>query len=157
MATVEPAAVRTIVVGVDGSVNSRVAVEWAARLAAGLRARVVAVHALGLLEHLDPGAEPAPSVAHLEEIEELFSRDWCEPLRTLGVEHRRELRYGPPVQTLIDAADRDEADLLVVGSRGCGGSSALLLGSTSSRLANASTRPVLIVPLPDAGRAVGLE
>lgn len=148
MTTDEAAAIRVIVVGVDGSVNSRAAVEWAARLAAGLQAKVVAVHALGLLEHLDPDAAPAPSVAHLDEIDDLFAREWCEPLSTLGVEHRRELLYGPPVQTLIDAADREGADLLVVGSRGCGGSSALLLGSTSSRLANSSSRPVLIVPLP---------
>ncbi len=151
MAPSEPAAVRAIVVGVDGSANSRAAVEWAARLAAGLGAEVVAVHALGLLERLDPGEEPAPAEGHLERIEELFSRDWCEPLRTAGVAHRRELRYGPPVQTLLDAAEADGADLLVVGSRGCGGSSALLLGSTSSRLANSSVRPVLIVPLTVAG------
>lgn len=152
MAAENPEPVSTIVVGVDGSDNSRVAVEWAARLAAGLGARVVAVHALGLLERLEPGAAPAPAEAHRAEIEQLFAEDWCEPLLAAGVEHRGDLRYGPPVQVMLDAAEEAGADMVVVGSRGRGASnSALLLGSTSSRLANTSPRPVLIVPLPGPG------
>jgi nucleotide-binding universal stress UspA family protein len=42
---------KTIVVGVDGSADSRRAVEWAGDLAEENGARVVAVHAVGLLEH----------------------------------------------------------------------------------------------------------
>ncbi|HET9075842.1 MAG TPA: universal stress protein [Acidimicrobiales bacterium] len=144
-----PAAITTIVVGVDGSPNSRAATEWAAGLAARLGAVVVAVHALGLLEQMEPGAQPQPAEAHVPEIDRMFSEEWCAPLAGAGVAHRREMRYGPPVQVLLEAAEDENADLLVVGSRGCGGPSALLLGSTSSRLANASGRPVVIVPLPE--------
>ena len=48
-------ALKTVLVAVDGSENSRVAVEWAAELAASIGASVVAVHACGLLESLGSG------------------------------------------------------------------------------------------------------
>ncbi len=148
MPSAEPGGFNRVVVGIDGSSNSRAAAQWAARLAGALGAEVVAVHALGLLERLEPGSEPEPAEGHLTEIESLFANDWCAPLAEAGVKHRREMRYGPPVQVILEVADTENADLVVVGSRGLGGPSALLLGSTSSRLANSSRRPVVIVPLP---------
>ena len=148
MPSAEPAPIRRIVVGVDGSPNSRAAAGWAARLAVAVEAEVVAVHALGLLERLSPESEPEPAESMVPEIQAVFASEWCAPLIDAGATHRREMRYGPPVQVLLDVAEAEDADLVVVGSRGLGGASALLLGSTSSRLANSSTRPVLIVPLP---------
>ncbi len=80
---------RTIVVGVDGSPDSRRAVEWAADLAAETGARVVAVHAVGLLEHEsgDPtGAHLAPDLDR-----------WTAGLDVLGAERvERRLVAGDP-------------------------------------------------------------
>jgi nucleotide-binding universal stress UspA family protein len=56
------------------------------------------------------------------------------------------LRDGHPVQVLLDVADDVDADMIVVGSRGFGGFPQMLLGSTSTQLAQHSRRPVLIVP-----------
>ena len=50
-----------LVVGVDASAESLAAVEWALRLAEDLRRRVVAVHAVGLLE--GNSLRPHPDVA----------------------------------------------------------------------------------------------
>ena len=148
MPSAASAPIRRIVIGVDGSPNSRLAAAWAARLATAAGAEVVAVHALGLLERLGRGSDPEPVENLVPEIQELFANEWCAPLSEAGAACRRELRFGPPVQVLLDVAEAEDADLIVVGSRGLGGASALLLGSTSSRLANSSSRPVLIVPLP---------
>ena len=52
---------------------------------------------------------------------------------------------------LLAAADEEDADLIVVGSRGLGGFPQLLLGSTSTQLAQHSSRPVTIVPSGAAG------
>jgi nucleotide-binding universal stress UspA family protein len=49
---------------------------------------------------------------------------------------------------LLEVADEVDADLIAVGSRGLGGFPELLLGSTSTQLAQHSRRPVLIVPHP---------
>jgi nucleotide-binding universal stress UspA family protein len=131
--------VKTIVVGVDGSADSGRAVEWAAAFAADTGARVVAVHAVGLLEH-EPGD---PAGAHLApELDR-----WTAALDTLGPERvDRRLVAGDPVGALTTAAREAGADLLVVGARGVGGHPVASLGSTSLHLAEAGGVPHLIVP-----------
>jgi nucleotide-binding universal stress UspA family protein len=138
---------KRIVVGVDGSPNSRAAVEWAAGMAAATNAEVVAVHAIGLLERLhDEHDEAVPTQPHREEIGQLFETVWCAPLDRAGVRSRRLVRDGSPVGALLAAAEEENADLIVVGSRGLGGYPELLLGSTSTQVAQHASRPVTIVP-----------
>jgi nucleotide-binding universal stress UspA family protein len=131
--------VKTIVVGVDGSADSRHAVAWAAQLADETGARVVAVHAVGLLEHQpgDPvGAHLAPELDR-----------WTAALDGLGPEQvERRLVAGDPVGALTTAARETGADLLVVGSRGAGAHAGASLGSTSLHLAEASGVVLVIVP-----------
>jgi nucleotide-binding universal stress UspA family protein len=136
-----------IIVAVDGSENSLVALRWAVDLASAVHAEVVAVHALGLLEQLDVG-EPVPSQPNREDIQRQFEVTWCEPLEQAGVACRRVLRDGNPVTVLLDVAEEEDADLVVLGSRGLGGYPEALLGSTSTQVAQRSTRPVTIVPGP---------
>jgi nucleotide-binding universal stress UspA family protein len=136
-----------IVVGVDGSQNAQRALDWAILLAGRFGAEIVAVHAVGLLTNLGDSA-PVPSHSHLEELRAKFESEWCASLKASDVPHRLECLDGPPVRVLIDAARREQADVIVVGSRGEGGFSELLLGSTSHQVAEHSDRPVLIVP-PD--------
>lgn len=141
--------IRRILVGTDGSDNARRASSWAAALAAACDAEVVAVHCLGLLFH-PSASDVEPAQPHRDEITALLDGEWTAPLRDAGVRHRTELRDGSPVSVLLAAADDVDADLVVVGSRGVGGFPGLLLGSTSTQLAQHSTRPVLIVPPGDA-------
>lgn len=131
--------VKTIVVGVDGSHDSRVAVEWAARLASDVGARVVAVHAVGLLEHErgDPGG------SHLQPALESWTAA-LEPLAADQVERR--LVAGDPVGAIREAVADCSADLVVVGARGIGSRGAARLGSTSLRLAEGCGCPLVIVP-----------
>lgn len=134
-----------IVVGVDGSENSRRALEWAIDLGSQFSAMVIAVHAVGLLSRVDKG--PAvPSHSHLSEVHRLFSEDWCQPLTASGLEQKLLCLDGPPAPVLLGAADDESADLIVVGSRGVGGFAELLLGSTSHHVVEHSTRPVLVIP-----------
>ncbi len=57
---------------------------------------------------------------------------------------------GPVWQELIAAAKAENAEVIVMGSRGFGEMKALLLGSTSSAVAHHSKLPVLIVPPGEA-------
>lgn len=133
--------ISTILVGVDGSDNSDRALRWAAELGSELGAGLVAVHAVGLLEHGEP-VQPL-----LGEIERRFAEDWCRPALQAGIAVKRELRNGSPVQVLLDVARDDEADLIVLGSRGeQRPASFSVLGSTSHEVANRSTVAVVIVP-----------
>lgn len=57
--------------------------------------------------------------------------------------------YGRPEAEIALAADRMEANLLVIGTRGQGHGRSLMLGSVSRRVIEASSCPVLVVPPPD--------
>lgn len=137
--------IERIVVGVDGSDNASRAVQWAADLATRIGARVVAVHALGLLFHGEDGAT-MPAQPMREHIEAKLGNEWCAPLVAAGVDHECRVVDGPPVMVLLSVADEVEADLIVMGSRGLGGFPELLLGSTSTQVAQLAHRPVTIIP-----------
>jgi nucleotide-binding universal stress UspA family protein len=141
-----------IIVGVDGSPNSLAAVQWAADLAGVLQSKVVAVHALGLLEHLSPDGEPVPVEQHQQEIRDLLDHRWTAPLASAALAYEVEVRYGPPVQVLLQTAEDENADLIVVGTRGASGASHIRLGSTSSQLTEQSTRPVAVIPIRAGSR-----
>ncbi len=134
-----------ILVAVDGSPPSARAVAWSAGLSQVTGAEVIAVHALGLLEQ-DPEGNLVPAQPHRHEIQERFESIWCEPLRTAGVSHRFLLRDGEPVSVVLAVATDEAVDLVVLGSRGLGGCPDLLLGSTSTQVAQRAIVPVTIIP-----------
>jgi len=135
----------TIVAGVDGSPTSQEALRWAAALARVLGAEVVAVHAVGLIERADDVAASA----------------WSAALVDGGVAHRIDVEDGDAVEVLLQAAEREHAALLVVGSRGTGDRPELAIGSTSLRLLQAGRIPALVVPDgtggPDDGGRISLH
>jgi len=63
---------------------------------------------------------------------------------TTGIDITPVVEEGPSARVLIDAAN--DAELLVVGTRGRGGFQGLLLGSVSQQCAQGSPCPVVIVP-----------
>ena len=127
-----------IVVGLDASPNARRAAEWAAGLAQNTGAHVVAVHALGLLTPDDHGGA-VPSHGLRATLAAKLEGEWCAPFAEAGVTPECLVLDGSPVSV-------QHADLIVVGSRGMGGFPELLLGSTSTQVAQHSKCPVLIVP-----------
>lgn len=58
---------------------------------------------------------------------------------------------GIAAERLADLADEEEADMIVVGSRGRGAFKAAFLGSVSRDLIGVARRPVLVVPKVDRG------
>src|SRR3546814_15314534 len=88
-------------------------------MAAAADAEVVAVHALGLLEHID-GDEVVPAYPNRHEIERRFHSDWTAPLDGTGLRVRRILRDGEASSVVLAGAEEESADLIVVGKRGIG-------------------------------------
>lgn len=139
-----PVRLDTIVVGVDGSEHAARALAFAASLAVRSHGRIIAVHAAA------PGGMVDPSVAPLavdgRSLPELLE-GWCEPLHERGLEdHESVVAEGDPRTALLEVAEERGADLLVIGSRGLGPVSRLLLGSVSSSIVQHSTVPVAVVP-----------
>jgi nucleotide-binding universal stress UspA family protein len=133
--------IERIVVGVDGSVNSLAALVWAGDLARALDAEVVVVHGIGLRE-----SEAFRDEGSHELLERELREVWCAPLAASGVRHRALLIDGDPVGVLLRTASDVVADLVVVGCRGVGDDSALMLGSTSAQVTQRSDVPVVVVP-----------
>jgi nucleotide-binding universal stress UspA family protein len=55
------------------------------------------------------------------------------------------LEEGRPSAKIVSVAEKDGVDLIVMGSRGIGGITGWILGSTSRRVAESCTKPILIV------------
>jgi nucleotide-binding universal stress UspA family protein len=138
----------TIVVGVDGSEGSEVALRWALREARLRGAKVRVVHAWSY-----PEVSTYHQAVHMLEIP--FAEDAARLLDRVvgtasseaeGLELEKLVVEGEGAPSLVEAA-RD-ASMLVVGSRGLGGFVGLLLGSVSQQCAHHATCPVVIIP-PD--------
>ncbi|MET0713939.1 MAG: universal stress protein [Mycetocola sp.] len=140
-----------IVVGVDGSESSVKALREARRLADALGAPLEAVavwqqsHSMYDFYQSQSGWTPE------KDIEKLL-RDAADA--AFGSDHpsrfTMSMLQGPPAKALIRHSAG--AEMLVLGSRGHGGFSGLLLGSVSSACVAHATCPVLIVHNKDQVR-----
>ena len=139
-----------IVVGVDGSRHSERSLEWAMKEAAlrQVPLTVVAVHPVatsgwtkaGMSFPADAADEERARAAAQEEVDKVASEVGGQ--RPPSVTVRAE--SGVPAEVLINASKG--ADMLVVGSRGSGGFSRLLMGSVSNQVAHHAACPVVIIP-----------
>jgi nucleotide-binding universal stress UspA family protein len=141
---------RRIIVGIDGSPQSRHALEWAATEARE-GDQIDAVHAYGSgLAWIDVGSDAqALIVARSAELakETLHGAIEAAALPAeLSVRINPVVVEGEPARVLVELAEH--AELLVVGTRGRGGFAGLLLGSVSQRCAERSPCPVVVVPSP---------
>jgi len=133
----------TILVGVDGSSNSAVAAAWAAETGQRMNMSVRAVTAWTLLPP-DSGYGFNDPVS---EMHEAAADDTSRFLREAGLDGIEVLAVrGPAAEALLETADSLDASVLVVGTRGLGPLSGLLLGSVSRRLLFRTRRPLVVVP-----------
>ena len=139
-----------IVVGVDGSEGSKHALAWAAEEARLRHAPLAVVLAWQLPATFDTGAAWVHMSSEvIDDVRKLAQQrldDVCSELASLleGVDVDRRVVEGATAPALIEAAEN--ADLLVVGTRGHGGFAGLLLGSVSQQCAHHSPCPIVIIP-----------
>ncbi len=133
-----------IAVGVDGSACGEAAVTWAVEEALRCGAELILVHGWTYPYHT-----PRSTNAAARDDMKLDAMRTLEATARIVKEHAPSLRCHSiiseqsPAKAIIDAAK--EADLLVVGSRGHGGFTALLLGSVSRTVLQHSPVPVAVV------------
>ncbi|MFE8991414.1 universal stress protein [Streptomyces collinus] len=138
---------KPVVVGVDGSASSLDAVGAASHEAAIRGAELRLVHAFGRSSsHLPAGGPPwNPAGSGVRELLDgtLAAAERRARAVAPQVGISRDVTVGEPL-VVLEIASRT-ASLVVVGSRGLGAFSSLLLGSTSGHLAAHGRCPVLVV------------
>ena len=143
-----------IIVGVDGSGHSQRALEWAVREAAirHVPLTVLTVHEAVRGYYSGLAVYPEDPV-QTEEARVAAQAETDKVLAGLEGPHPESVTvkavHGFPVEELISASQ--DAGMIVLGSRGAGGFTRLMLGSTAGQVAQHTHCPVLIVPPEDRG------
>jgi nucleotide-binding universal stress UspA family protein len=141
-----------IIVGVDGSGHSQRALEWAMKEAAvrHLPLSVLTVHP-SIVGYFG-GVVTSPQDLELtEQVQSAVKAEADKVLAGLDGAHPESVTvkavHGFPVEELVNASK--EADLIVLGSRGVGGFTRLMLGSTAGQVVQHAHCPITIVPPED--------
>ena len=134
---------RVVLAAVDFSESSRTALTFAARLARHADARLHVIHAQ---DPLLANAARATGV-DIDAETRLELSAFMQSARPAGDwSPFQEVADGPAVSVLCDAADRENADVIVVGAHGMSGIGRLMFGSTTEGVLRGADHSVLVVP-----------
>jgi nucleotide-binding universal stress UspA family protein len=150
---------KKILVAFDGSEASKHALDHAVSIAELTKAEV---HIISVVPRVmmpvfpDEGFGAAPVTAaqdmsdYQERMKAVYGKSLEEAEKDIQ-SHYPELKVeiqlmeGRPSATIVDVAENNNMDLIVIGSRGLGGITGWILGSTSRRIVESCTKPVLVV------------
>jgi nucleotide-binding universal stress UspA family protein len=140
--------VRVILVPLDFSKHADSIVEWAAHLAEEHQSSVVLLHAYHLpveFQQVEGSYLPADFWNSIKDEAKDQLSLYGDRLRQRGLQVEELTREGYPATVIEEEAERLNADLIVIGSRGRSGLKHLLLGSIAERVVQKSPCPVLTV------------
>jgi nucleotide-binding universal stress UspA family protein len=143
-----------MLVAIDGSESATKALDYALSLAEKCDAEVLIVSVVPPVESFMPRfsltAPPIHYSLFIDEVEKRLKTVLSDTL-TEAKEKRPKMTIsirllkGRPANTIVQTAQEEGFDIIVVGSRGLSGMGELVLGSVSDRVADLATCPVLIV------------
>jgi nucleotide-binding universal stress UspA family protein len=149
---------KKILVAFDGSEPSKHALDYAADMAfqcKGILIILTVVPRVNVPVYPDEsGGSPVVFgqdwTGYQDRLKDVYQKSLLEAVKDIK-ENFPELEVvdflleGRPSATIIEESERNKVDLIVLGSRGLGGISGWILGSTSRRVVESCTKPVLIV------------
>ena len=136
---------QTVVLATDLSPTSEAATTAALDLASSIGARLLAVSVV------DPGSLRVPGGRYLARVDQVraererFAQELVTRGRSMGVAVDFLVWEGDPGEAIIDAAQAESADMIVVGSHGRGAVGRFLIGSVSDHVVRNASCPVLVV------------
>lgn len=139
---------KNILVPIDGSEQSNLALNFAMDLAKKYSAKVTLLHVAQ--QYFQEPIFPKLSTRNTADIEDahrqLLSKMFDEAKKMDSeVKVSKKLLFGRPADKIIETSKKEGIDLIVIGSRGLGGIKEFLLGSVSDRVADRANCQVLIV------------
>ncbi len=140
--------VKRILVPLDFSSHSEAVIEWAAHLAEEHAAQILLLHAYHLpleFQQLEGAYLPPDFWTNVKKEAQQTIERHAEALRKRGLGVETLVREGYAATVIEEEAERQHADLIVIGTRGLSGLKHLLLGSVAERVVQKSPCPVLTV------------
>jgi len=143
-----------ILVAIDGSEPSMDAAKYAIEIARKDNASLIGLTVLDLSKprYLTASFIAAPTYG-LRELQGLKERaqKWLDNVATLA--HKSNIQFKSEIiedslsveSSILDYAENENIDLIVIGTRGMSGFKKMLLGSVASKIVSYSSRPVLVV------------
>ena len=139
---------KKLVVAYDGSHNSENALKLAGEIAKGFGAEILLVTVIANDYHssrreigpIDLHQMQQANEMHWREISESGAKQALE----WGISVKVVLLTGEPAGTLLSYAEKEAADMIVVGPRGLGTFESLLLGSITQKILSHSTISVIV-------------
>lgn len=142
--------VSRVLVGIDGSIHSFRAAEYALNISKKFRAKLFAITVTYNPANSRLSQQEAIEVeAGLSEMDR--ARTWFESFTQKARQNKIEMRtelissQRPVDYVILEYAEKEGIDLIVVGTRGTAGLSKIVLGSVASGIVTYSIPPVLVV------------
>jgi nucleotide-binding universal stress UspA family protein len=141
----------SIVVGTDGSDTAKEAVRQAVELAGSVGARMLLVSAyqpvsgLRLRDEVAEMPEDVQWMVNPREDVDTTLHDAAGLARAADVPVETFARQGDPADAILDVAEEQDADLIVIGNKGMTGAKRFLLGSVPNKISHHAPCSVLII------------
>ncbi len=139
-----------ILVPLDGSISSEAVLPHAERLARELNSEIVLIKvrvtpAPQFEIRVSPLAPESKRVQQARADDKFYIKSVCNRLEDEGLRATYLLRDGPVAETIIDAAEVMQADLIAMSTHGKSGAKLLLLGSVAYQVVRNSPKPTLVI------------
>jgi nucleotide-binding universal stress UspA family protein len=116
---------------------------------AGFRSYVSAVMGEGKLEKLEKRQEEEAHIEIKRELEEFTRAELSNHPEDFQNIASIEVLHGHPVSQILQAAERHNADVIVMGTHGKGALEHTFLGTVTEKVLRRSKKPVFVIPIPD--------
>ena len=143
--------IKRILVPLDGSPMSERSLKLVEPLAAGLGAEIVLFQAVEPVRYV-PGFETMvpnvvlPSDDEIKRSAGKYLTDIAEPLKQRGVKLSSIVVVDAPAEAIVDYSDSENIDLIAMTTHGFSGIKRWVFGSTTQKVLQAGSKPVLVIP-----------
>ena len=143
--------IKRILVPLDGSQTSEGSIKTVETMAARLNAEIVLFQAIEPVRYI-PGFETMvpnvvlPSDDEIKRSAAKYLNGIEKPLMQNGIKTSIVITSDAPAQAIIDYADSGSIDLIAMTTHGFSGIKRWVFGSTTEKVLQASTKPVLVIP-----------
>ncbi len=144
-AAVPASGIRKVLLATDLSEASESAADQAIDLASSLGAALLIVSVIDPGSLLLPGGRFRARIDQVRERREQLAQALVERGRELGIDVSFLVWTGDPGDQIVEAAEAERVDMVVVGSHGRGAVGRLFLGSVSEHIVRNAPCPVLVV------------